>query len=623
MNCRHAVWLLCLALAAGPACARGGGAPVEQSPAQVLVITGSDPYLPAFVQIDRGMRAATARLAERPVHWLYEAIDTARLGGTLGPEIAELYARKYRDTRIDAVVLVTEPAADFYLRYRTQLWPGVPVILHTIAPAYAASLAPAPWLTGVTTREDTEGTLRIAAALQPGARRVLVVSGVSPFDLERQQAVREAAGQFPGLAFEYLAGPTLTAIARRLAAEPADSIVYYGTLFRDAAGNLYVPRDALEVMAQVSARPIYGPFDSQMGFGLTAGSMEPFVDRGERVGALLVQALAGAPLPPIAAAATSRCIADARQLKRYDLPLDRLPDGCEVRFVEPSLLRKYWWQALLVAGVIAAQSLLIGQLLLQRRQRRLAEARLQKNRTELLHASRLAVAGELTASIAHEINQPLGAIMSNAEAAEMLLDSGRADPAELLQILRDIRNDDLRASQVIQRLRALLARHEVELAPCDLHRVAADAVAILQAEARRRGTTLEFAPAARNTAIRGDTVQLQQVIIALTLNAFDASAELSEGQRRVRIATEDAGAFVALTVHDLGVGIAAADLPRVFDSFFTTKQRGMGLGLSIARTIAEAHGGSITAASAPPGTVFRVVLPRAASDASTEAPRPT
>lgn len=612
-----AVLAACLPLAFGAwAFAQPTAPATDGRTAQILVITGSDPYLPGFVLIDRGMRTGVAGSTSRQVHWLYESVDTARFGDTPGQEVADLYARKYRNTRIDLVVLVTEPAAEFYLRFRARLWPHVPVVVHTVSPAFAERLPPAPWLTGLTTREDTAGTLRIAQALQPDARRVLVVGGVAPFDAQQFALVREVAPQFERLSFEYVAGPPLGAIAKRLASENRDTIVYYTTLFRDASGGMYVPRDALEAMVRSSAAPIYGMFDSQMGYGIAAGSMEPFVERGERVAALVVRALQGEALPPIATAPASRCIVDARQLERFGIPSRRVPADCEVRFAEPSLLRQYWWQALLVSGVIAAQAALIAQLMLQRRQRRLAEARLQKNRSQLLHASRLAVAGELTASIAHEINQPLGAILSNAEAAEMLLASGRGAPAELLKILSDIRSDDLRASQVIKRLRALLARHEVELTPCDLNQVAADAVAILRAEARRRGITLDFAPDAQAPGVRGDPVQLQQVIIALALNAFDASAGLPEGERRVRVGTGDAEDDVALTVRDFGAGIAESDLPRVFDSFFTTKKQGMGLGLSIARTIVDSHGGSISVTNRQPGAEFRVALPRVAQSSA-------
>jgi C4-dicarboxylate-specific signal transduction histidine kinase len=229
----------------------------------------------------------------------------------------------------------------------------------------------------------------------------------------------------------------------------------------------------------------------------------------------------------------------------------------------------------------------------------------------LLHASRLAVAGEMTASIAHEINQPLGAILSNAEAAEMMLQAGSIDRTGLLQILADIRRDDLRASEVIKRLRALLARHEVERRRFVLNGAVEDVLAILRAESRRRETPVDAELTADSTEVMGDPVQIQQVIINLMLNAFDACADMPAEQRRVRIATAVTRAGVELTVADNGRGIAADVLPRLFDPFFSTKGGGMGLGLSIARSIVEAHGGTIAADSEGQGAKFRVVLPAA------------
>jgi signal transduction histidine kinase len=219
------------------------------------------------------------------------------------------------------------------------------------------------------------------------------------------------------------------------------------------------------------------------------------------------------------------------------------------------------------------------------------------------------VAGELTASIAHEINQPLGAILSNADAAEMLVQSGRIQREELLQILADIRRDDLRASEVIKRLRTLLARHEVEQRRFSLNQAVEDVAAILRAEARRRDATIDYVLDAREAGVMGDPVQIQQVIINLILNALDAGTGLPAERRRVRVETSDTPYGVRLTVGDSGVGIAAGDLPRVFEPFFSTKSGGMGLGLSIVRSIVEAHGGTIAAVSNAVGAEFRVTLP--------------
>jgi len=393
-------------------------------------------------------------------------------------------------------------------------------------------------------------------------------------------------------------------------------------MFRDADGNVHTPRSVLETISAASAAPVYGAFDSYVGGGIVAGAIEPFRLRGEKTGELVVQALRSTarPSPLVLASPASECVADGRQLERFGLPAATLPEGCDVRYVEASFFERFWWQTLLVLLALVAQSVLIAALLLQSRRRRAAELSLQSQRVQLLHASRLAVAGELTASIAHEINQPLGAILSNADAAEMLVESGQMQRAELLQILADIRRDDLRASEVIKRLRALLLRHETERRRFSVNQAVEDTAAVLRAEARRRAVALDFILGARRADVIGDVVQIQQVIINLILNAFDASAELAEDARRVCVETSDTPSGVQISVRDFGAGIAPSDLPRVFDSFFSTKRSGMGLGLSIARSIVEAHGGTIAAARREVGAEFRIVLPRASQDDRPEQP---
>lgn len=599
------------AAAAAPAPAAVVRAPDET--AQVLVINGGDPYLPAFLAIDGAMRRAMAERRTGPVVWLNESIDTLRLGDAPSPILADLLARKYAGVRIDAVLLVTESAVDFYLQHRAQLWPQVPALFHFVAPDYAARLPAAAGLSGVPVHVDYGGALRLALALQPQARRALVVAGVSPFDEAQLAGFRAAlAAERDRLSAEYLVGEPPAAAAQRLANLTDDTVVLYATLFRDRDGNVYVPRTALETLAARSAVPIYGVFESQIGHGLAAGAVESFADRGAQVAELVRRALAGElAAPTLAAPPAARCVADGRQLERFGLSVRRLPAGCDVRFVEPGFFQRYAWQSALVGVAFAAQSLLIAALLLQRRRRRAAELSLQAQRVQLLHASRLAVAGELTASIAHEINQPLAAILSNAEAAELLLRDDRAAREELLAILRDIRRDDLRASEVIGRLRALLARHDTERRRFDLNSAVEAAAAILRAEARRRDVAVEYDLRARGPQVLGDPVQVQQVLINLVLNALEACADQPPAARRVCVQTRDGATAVTLTVRDFGAGIAAADLARLFDPFFSTKRSGMGLGLTIARSIVEAHGGTIAAAAAAPGAEFRVVLPRA------------
>jgi len=582
----------------------------------VLVINGADAYLPAFVSIDSAMRAVVTRHSARPVVFLYETLDALRFGAeAAGPLLAELIAKKYGNARVDGIVLVAEPAVELYLGHLRRIWPQVPAVFHSVSSELVRQQYADAGISGVPFVSDYAQTLRIALALQPEARRLVVVGGTAPFDERELAQAREALQAYVGrLQVEYLIGLPPASTADRLAREGPATIVLYTSTFRDEEGNVYTPADVLGELSAASAAPVYGVFDSMLGRGLAAGALQAFRRRGEKAGELLLRALnaATSSAPLVLPPPGSECAADGRQLERFGLRAAALPEGCEVRYLEAGFFERYWWQSLLVLVALLAQSALIASLLLQRRQRRAAELDLQSQRVQLLHASRLAVAGELTASIAHEINQPLGAILSNADAAELLVESGRMQRDELLQILADIKRDDLRASEVIRRLRALLARHDPERHRFSLNRTVEDTAAVLRAEARRRAVTIDYALGAGRDIVLGDTVQIQQVIINLILNALDASAELPEQERRVRVETSDTAKGVQVSVRDFGAGIAMADLPRVFDPFFSTKRSGMGLGLSIARSIVEAHGGTIVAASCDPGAEFRIILALAA-----------
>lgn len=236
--------------------------------------------------------------------------------------------------------------------------------------------------------------------------------------------------------------------------------------------------------------------------------------------------------------------------------------------------------------------------------------RAEEANRELAHASRLTMAGELTASIAHEINQPLGAILSNADAAEILLD--RADPplTEIREILADIRRDDVRAGEVIQHLRALLRKREVEKHALNLNDLVSGVMRIAAGDLQRRRISADLQLALPSAVVVGDRVHLEQVLLNLVINAMDAMSEPGPVRRlTVRTRRRDDGQ-AEVTVTDTGHGIPPDKLPRIFESFVTTKKDGMGLGLSIARSLIEAHAGRIQATNNPDGgATFAFTLP--------------
>jgi PAS domain S-box-containing protein len=233
-----------------------------------------------------------------------------------------------------------------------------------------------------------------------------------------------------------------------------------------------------------------------------------------------------------------------------------------------------------------------------------------QQRHELAHIARVSTLSQLASSLAHELSQPLGAILRNAEAAELFLQEPAPDLDEVRAILADIRKDDQRAGAVIDGMRALMKRREAERCRLDLNLLAGEVVTLvrLDAEMRRVRLTVETKPAL--PPVQGDRVQLQQVILNLLLNAMDAVNGNSPAKRLVVLQARSAGPAVEVTVSDNGHGIPADHLARVFEPFFTSRPKGLGMGLAISRSIIEVHGGRLWAENNPAGgATFTFTLP--------------
>ena len=229
---------------------------------------------------------------------------------------------------------------------------------------------------------------------------------------------------------------------------------------------------------------------------------------------------------------------------------------------------------------------------------------------ELAHVNRFSTAGELTASIAHEINQPLGSILTNAETAQAILKSPSPDIVELKEIVDDIVRDDRRASEVIRRMKSLLTKAPFELKSLDLNDIARETVEFLSTLAIARKVELTSLITQNPLPILGDRIQLQQVVLNLVVNGIDAMKDTPIENRIISIRTSRVGKFAELSVSDRGPGIPEDKLKEVFEPFFTSKAEGMGMGLSIARTIVEAHHGLIWAKNRDHGGAsFRIKLP--------------
>jgi two-component system sensor kinase FixL len=243
--------------------------------------------------------------------------------------------------------------------------------------------------------------------------------------------------------------------------------------------------------------------------------------------------------------------------------------------------------------------------------RKQTEIELQKQRAELAHVTRVSIMGELAASLAHELNQPLTAILSNAQAALRFLSSKPAAVEEVTEILDDIVKDNKRAGEVIRRMRALVKKEELEFARLDLEALIRDVMALVHSDAILHNVRISLRLDNNLPQVAGDRVQLQQVVLNMMLNAFDAMKDCPAREREVQLRAErDSRNFVKVAVTDHGIGLTGDKLDKIFQPFYTTKREGLGMGLSICRSIIEAHGGRLWALNnADRGATFYFTLP--------------
>jgi signal transduction histidine kinase len=246
-------------------------------------------------------------------------------------------------------------------------------------------------------------------------------------------------------------------------------------------------------------------------------------------------------------------------------------------------------------------------------ERRRTEEDARRQRDELAHAQRVTTLGELVASIAHELSQPLSAIIANAQAGRRLVDAEPGAPESIREILRDVAEESNRAAQVIRRLRSLFRKERAERVALDVNTLIENAIGLLRADLRRKGISIRFSRDETLPPVLGDAVQLQQVVMNLVMNAGEAVAALDDGPRAIDIDTTQRAGWLTFSVHDNGIGVKDAEqLETMFEHFVSSKRQGLGMGLTISRSIVEAHGGLIWAeANSGPGLTLYVEVPTA------------
>jgi len=561
-------------------------------------------------------RAGLVKKSPQPIDLYEVSLDTARVKDPKdeGPFIEYVHAL-LAGRKLDLIVPVGAPAAFFMQRHRAVLFPTTPMLIigadrsridrDNLTENDTASLSDL----------DLSAWIKNILRLRPETTDVAVVVGNSSTERHWASELRRVFQPFADrLHVTWLNNLEFGEMLTHAANMRPQSVIFWFLLSEDAAGVPYTEDRALEMMRAVAAAPIFGIGDYQLGRGIVGGPLLPTQAIGQQAAAVALRILGGEPPhginPPYVQ--LSAPIYDWRELQRWGISESRLPAGSEVRFRELSLWEQYRWHMAAIFFFVVLQTALIGWLLFERHLRRIVEMKLRARLSEVIHLNRTAIAGALSASVAHELNQPLAAIQSYAEAATLYLEADPPDIERVEQILANIRRDDRRAADIISHLRGLLKkRDELELQECDLNKTVRDALQILRPEALKRGVALDAHEAKSPLPVRADPIHLQQVILNLAVNGMDAMQDCVPGGGKMSIQTALADeSAIEVRVADSGMGIPTDKLNTIFDAFYTTKRDGTGLGLSIARAIVETHGGKIWAENRPGGgAVFCFTLP--------------
>lgn len=504
----------------------------------------------------------------------------------------------------DIIVALGAPAATFVQRQRANLFPAAPMVLTAVDQRRVKDTALTEKDTVVAVRLSIPALFGNILRLLPDTRTIAVVIGNSPNERfwikEIQRELEPLKERVKVLFYNELSfGDTL----KQVASLPPNSAIFWSQPQVDVTGAVHEGERALSLLYAAANAPIFSFDDAFFGEEIVGGPMTSVSDGARKTSEVVVRILSGEKpadikTPPLEYGPPKF---DWRQLQRWGIAEDRLPPNSEIFFREPPVWHTYRWQIVLILAVIIIQAASVSGLLFERRLRRTAEVQARQRMAELAHVNRFSTAGELTATIAHEINQPLGSIHTNAETLELMLNSSPLEMDELKAIVADIRRDDARASEVILRLRSLLKKAPFEPKDVDLNGIVRETIDFLSALAVARQVEIRTSLTPLSLPILGDRIQLQQVILNLVVNSIDAMANMPTGARKILVSTTRFDNFAEVVVSDAGPGILLDKMREVFEPFFTTKASGMGMGLSIARTIVEAHKGCIWAENLPSG----------------------
>jgi signal transduction histidine kinase len=562
------------------------------------------------------IRAELARQSPWPIEVSDHSLMSARNSdGDSERPFVEYLRAYYTKKPPDLIVSIGAPAAAFVQRHRQQLFPGSPMLLTAVEQRRVDYSSLSASDTVVAVQNDFIVFMGNILQVLPETQTVAIVNGSSPSEkFWRQELERELKPFESRISFVWWSGLSFDNMLAQASSLPPRSVIFWQTLNVDAAGISHEGSAAFDRLRAVANAPIFSYQGSFFGRQIVGGPMHSVEDASREAASVAIRMLVGEdpssihPKPMRFAQPKY----DWREMQRWGISEDRLPPGSQIYFREATAWQQYRWQIMAVGAAILLQAALISWLIYEHRRRHIAEVLALSQMSELQQMDRVATAGELSASIAHEVNQPLTGISILATAALKMLARDKPDLAKTRAALTQIVDATHEASELVTSVRAMFAKEPGKRVPLDVNALIRSVLAILRVELQRDRVEIQLQLDPALPPVECERVQLQQVLVNLIKNAIEAMH--AEAPRVLCIRTSlTQPHMVNVSVEDTGCGVDEASLHRLFKPLVTTKEKGMGMGLAICHSIVTSHKGRIWAsAAAGKGSVFNFELPETA-----------
>jgi len=581
-------------------------------PRKVLVLHQSIPYTEYFNKLFASFQSTLKAGSDNPITIYSEGLGHRHFKGAEYSNLVDGFIKeKYRSTPISVIVADGFDALQFAVRLRTELNPAIPIVFSSVDDGSAAQLRFLPNVTGTTIRPMMRHALITAKALVPGLKRIAVVGDPLDEQIYRRHYKKDLRAINVGVEFIDLTGLPMNELRKRVATLPEDAAIFFTTLSVGSGDARYDPNDALALVAEVANRPIVIDQETRLGKGGAGGFLLQAAPVGEATGQILLRLFNGesASAIPVAAGEFVRPVFDWRELKRWNISEASLPVGSEIRFRDYSAWEQYRLQIVGICAALLFQTALIGWLIYEIGRRQRAEIRSRSAMAELAYLDRRVAAGQLSATITHEVNQPLTGIVTRANAALRWIRADKPNLEGAEAALEGIVAAGHRASDIITSVRAMFKKAAPEKVTIDVNQIILTVLSMVRVELQKQGINLQVHLNKHLPTVQGDKVQLQQVVLNLVMNGIEAMHSIRPRVLKVQTDQTKSG-MLRVLIEDTGTGIDPSNLDRIFKSLFTTKENGMGMGLFICHSIIESHGGRIWVSPAVDrGSAFQFELP--------------